>query len=244
MKFGLLSIIVLFSLSAADDNNYDDDAGWKVDGRNQSQLKSAQLPFKLWGGCQPQWVFITKTKATQTQVLNRQTQTHSGWWGNTWLSQRLYFSRIRTRWESDLSLCPISIHALQREPIQQRPLRQYEAQTLRGSRIVFLSFLHLLLLTASTGRNAFFNLSGIRGGSLGFYGTHTDFCISSPARPWWDWWVCPVLVPNLDPTWMFTCSVNPPRPRLVHTSPPTLRLSLWIQSPAKPVLVIIVFFQH
>ena len=27
MKFGLLIIIVLFSLSAADDNNYDDDAG-------------------------------------------------------------------------------------------------------------------------------------------------------------------------------------------------------------------------
>ena len=88
MKFGLLSIIALFSLSAADDNNYDDDAGWKVDGCNQSQLKSAQLPFKLnWGegGCQPQWVFTTKTKATQTQllniqtqVLNRQTQTHSG----------------------------------------------------------------------------------------------------------------------------------------------------------------------
>ena len=49
MKFGLLSIIVLFSLSAADDNNYDDDAGWKVDGRNQSQLKSAQLPFKPGG---------------------------------------------------------------------------------------------------------------------------------------------------------------------------------------------------
>ena len=47
MKFGLLSIIVLFSRSAADDNNYDDDAGWKVDGRNQLQLKSAQLPFKL-----------------------------------------------------------------------------------------------------------------------------------------------------------------------------------------------------
>ena len=81
MKFGLLSIIVLFSLSAADNSNYDaDDAGWKVelDGRNQ---KSAQLPFKLGGGgrgCQPQWVFTTKTKATQTQVLNRQTQTHSG----------------------------------------------------------------------------------------------------------------------------------------------------------------------
>ena len=49
MKFGLLSIIVLFSRSAADDNNYDDDAGWKVDGHNQSQLKSAQLPFKLGG---------------------------------------------------------------------------------------------------------------------------------------------------------------------------------------------------
>ena len=81
MKFGLLSIIVLFLLSAADDSNYDaDDAGWKVelDGRNQPQLKSAQLPFKLGGGCQPQWVFTTKTKATQTQVLNRQTQTHSG----------------------------------------------------------------------------------------------------------------------------------------------------------------------
>ena len=83
MKFGLLSIIVLFSLSAADNSNYDaDDAGWKVelDGRNQPQLKSAQLPFKLGGGggCQPQWVFTTKTKATQTQVLNRQTQTHSG----------------------------------------------------------------------------------------------------------------------------------------------------------------------
>ena len=191
MKFWPPNIIVLFSLSAADNSNYDaDDAGWKVDGRNQSQLKSAQLPFKLGGGgrgCQPQWVFTTKTKATQTQVLNRQTQTHSGWSGNTWLSQRLYFSRIRTRWESDLSLCPIAIHALQREPIQQRPLRQYEAQTLRGSRIVFLSFLHLSLLTASTGRNAFFNLSGIRGGSLGFYGTHPDFCISSPARPWWDW---------------------------------------------------------
>ena len=80
MKFGLLSIIVLFSRSAADDNNYDDDAGWKVDGRNQSQLKSAQLPFKLGGegGCQPQLVFTSKTKATQTRVLNRQTQTHSG----------------------------------------------------------------------------------------------------------------------------------------------------------------------
>ena len=53
MKFGLLSIIVLFSLSAADNSNYDaDDAGWKVelDGRNQPQLKSAQLPFKLGRG--------------------------------------------------------------------------------------------------------------------------------------------------------------------------------------------------
>ena len=37
MKFGLLIIIVLFSLSAADDNSYDDDdAGWKVDGNFRS----------------------------------------------------------------------------------------------------------------------------------------------------------------------------------------------------------------
>ena len=171
----------------------------------------------------------TSSQQTNTNTLRLM-------WENTWLSQRLYFSRIRTRWESDLSLCPIAIHALQREPIQQRPLRQYGAQTLRGSRIVFLSFLHLLLLTASTGRNAFFNLSGIRGGTLGFYGTHPDFCISSPARPWWDWWVCPVPVPNLDPTWTFTCSVNPPRPRLLHPSPPESTKSTHPQTfPVDPV---------
>ena len=52
MKFWPPNIIVLFSLSAADNSNYDaDDAGWKVelDDRSQPQLKSAQLPFKLVG---------------------------------------------------------------------------------------------------------------------------------------------------------------------------------------------------
>ena len=98
------------------------------------------------------------------------------------------FPKDFTYQELELSGRVISVFVLlqstpSRGPIQQRPLRQYEAQTLRGSRIVFLSFLYLLLLTASTGRNAFFNLSGIRGGSLGFYGTHPDFCISSPASP-------------------------------------------------------------
>ena len=79
MKFGLLSIIVLFSLSAADDNSYDDDAGWKVDGCNQSQLKSAQLPFKLnWGGGRvPAAMGFHHKDKNNTNTSSQQTNTNT-----------------------------------------------------------------------------------------------------------------------------------------------------------------------
>ena len=79
MKFGLLSIIVLFSLSAADDNNYDDDAGWKVelDGRNQPQLKSAQLPFKLGGGRVPAAMGFRHKDKSNANTSSQQTNTNT-----------------------------------------------------------------------------------------------------------------------------------------------------------------------
>ena len=80
MKFGLLSIIVLFSLSAADDSNYDaDDAGWKVelDGRNQPQLKSAQLPFKLGGERVPAAMGFHHKDKSNTNTSSQQTNTNT-----------------------------------------------------------------------------------------------------------------------------------------------------------------------
>ena len=78
MKFGLLSIIVLFSRSAADDNNYDaDDAGWKVDGGNQSQLKSAQLPFILGGGRVPAAMGFHHKDKSNTNKSSQHTNTNT-----------------------------------------------------------------------------------------------------------------------------------------------------------------------
>ena len=82
MKFGLLSIIVLFSLSAADNSNYDaDDAGWKVelDGRNQPQLKSAQLPFKLGRGREgvPAAMGFHHKDKSNTNTSSQQTNTNT-----------------------------------------------------------------------------------------------------------------------------------------------------------------------
>ena len=67
----------MFSLSAADDNNYDDDAGWKVDGRNQSQLKSAQLPFKLGGGRVPAAMGFHHKDKSNTNTSSQQTNTNT-----------------------------------------------------------------------------------------------------------------------------------------------------------------------
>ena len=77
MKFGLPNIMVLFSLSAADDNSYDDDAGWKVDGRNQSQLKSAQLPFKLGGERVPAAMGFHHKDKSNTNKSSQQTNTNT-----------------------------------------------------------------------------------------------------------------------------------------------------------------------
>ena len=80
MKFGLLSIIVLFSLSAANNSNYDaDDAGWKVElyGRNQPQLKSAQLPFKLGGGRVPAAMGFHHKDKSNTNTSSQQTNTNT-----------------------------------------------------------------------------------------------------------------------------------------------------------------------
>ena len=77
MKFGLLSIIVLFSLSAADDSNYDDDADWKVDGGNQSQLKSAQLPFKLGGERVPAAMGFHHKDKSNANTSSQQTNTNT-----------------------------------------------------------------------------------------------------------------------------------------------------------------------